>query len=191
MKKKVLIIIAIILFIILALYLFLPDSIKIKFSYEYYNYFNDGKIVKVNIPVDNKFKYINNKDTEEMFKNGTGVIYFGYSTCPWCRSVIEVLDKVVSDSSIKISYYDTKSSNYNNYFKENIIPYIENYLRRDSSNNKKLYVPDVYFIKNGKILGHHIGSLESHSDPYKELSNKEKKELMKIYKSLLEEVIKK
>lgn len=190
MKKKILIIITIILFVILALYLFLPDNIKIKVSYEYYNYFNDGKIVEVDIPIHNNFNYINNKETEKLFKDGTGVIYFGYSSCPWCRSVIGILNEVAVSNSIDIYYFDTKSSNYNNYFKENIIPYIEKYLRRDSSNNKKLYVPDVYFIKDGKIIGHHIGSLESHTDPYKELSNKEKKELIKIYNDLLEEVIK-
>ena len=190
MKKRIIIIIVIILLAFLSLYFFLPDNIKIKVNYEFYNYFNDGKMVNVDIPVNNKFVYANNKDLLELFKDGTGVVYFGYSTCPWCRSVVEILNEVVSDSSInKIYYYDTKSSNYNQYFKKNIIPYIDSYLKKDINNQKRLYVPDVYFIKNGKIVGHHIGSLEGHENPYIELNNKEKKELIKIYSSLLEGVI--
>ena len=51
----------------------------------------------------------------------------------------------------------------------------------DNDGNKRLYVPDVYFIKDGKIVYHHLGSVDSYKDAFKGMNNKQLKELKNIY----------
>ena len=39
----------------------------------------------------------------KILNEGTGVIYFGFNSCPWCRSMIETLLKVIDDNNIEKS----------------------------------------------------------------------------------------
>ena len=50
-------------------------------------------------------------------------------------------------------------------------------------NIKRLYFPTVVFIKDGKILNIHIGTLEEQTDPYTPLTEKQKDTLKNIYKT--------
>ena len=45
-----------------------------------------------------------------------------------------------------------KSKNTEEYQK--LVEKLSNYLHTDDKNNKRIYVPDVYFVKDGKIIGH-------------------------------------
>ena len=52
-----------------------------------------------------------------------------------------------------------------------------NYLLENDNGEKTLYVPDVYFVKDGKIIGNHLSTVDSQTDPYTPLTEGQIKEL--------------
>ena len=144
---------------------------------------------------------------EELFKNGTGLVYFGFNSCPWCRSMIEVLLETVNDDT-PVYYVDVKEirSTYevsknklkevkkgtDGYYKilEKLDEYLSDYkITSDDkeyvAKEKRLYAPTVIALKKGEVVGFHEGTLESQEDPYLGLSEKEKTSLTEIYKDML------
>ena len=190
MKKKIIIVtILIILLLLIGLIVYSNDAIRFKLSYEYINTveYSNGKKIKVSIPLNNQIKYLNNNDIITFLKEGTGIIYFGYNTCPWCRNIVEPLLEVADENNIdKVYYVDI---HHISKIKKEIINILDDYLRLDEETNTKvLAVPDVYFIKNGKILTHHIGTVDSYKNPYLGMNKKQKEELKKIYNEGIEAI---
>lgn len=184
MKKKIFLILGIILLIIvfLSFYIYNHDNLRFKFSYEIYNdiSYSNGKKIRTSIPSDNNVVYIKREDDlVKCLTTGNRVIYFGYSTCPWCRNIISPLLEVIKDNNIdKLYYVDVESIETTD---EKIKEILDGYLSLDSTGNKRLYVPDVYFIKDGNIVFHHIGTVDSYKNPYKGMSSEEKQQLKGIY----------
>lgn len=181
MKKKLIIIISIIIVLLgIGLLCYFNENIRFKISYEYLNIVEDsnGKTVKVNIPFKNNIKYIKGKEVGKTFKNKTGIVYLGYNTCPWCRSIIETLIDVAKDNNKTIYYVDLH--NINKETKKELKDYLSDYLE-ERDGVKGFSSPDVYFIKNGKIETHVVGSGDAYDYPYKKLSKKEKNNLRKVY----------
>ena len=91
----------------------LKDADKFKEEYESQNgkKSKSGKEYrKVSIPEDNPVVYATAEEISKKIDNKeTFIVYFGFSTCPWCRSVIEELIKCANDSDVdKIYYVDIK-----------------------------------------------------------------------------------
>jgi hypothetical protein len=53
---------------------------------------------------------------------------------------------------------------------------------------RRIYLPTVVFVKDGKILGAHTATVDSQKDPYTELTKKQKDELKRIYINYMEQV---
>lgn len=87
----------------------ITDAKKFKSEYEELN----GKEVKeglnyrtVNIDESNPIKYITASDLVTKMDNGESfVVYFGFNSCPWCRSIIEPLIKSANKNSVSTIYY--------------------------------------------------------------------------------------
>lgn len=192
MKKKVFIILIIILIVLgIGFFcLYQNDSIRFKYSYEYINMieYSNGKKIKINIPYDNRIKYLDSDEVLTYLKEKTGIFYFGYNSCPWCRNIVSVLIDTVKENNIDTIYYiDTHKLNLSN-IKQELFNFLGDNLRLDDEGNKVLAVPDVYFIKNGNIIGHHLGSVDSYHNPYNKMTTKQQEELKSIYQSLIEEM---
>lgn len=90
------------------------DSSKFKEEYEALNgqeIGNSGlKYREVEINEENPFVYKTASDIINMMERKESfVVYFGFSNCPWCRSVIETLISVAKDNGLeKIYYVDVK-----------------------------------------------------------------------------------
>ena len=76
------------------------DALKFKEEYESLN--KEEGYRNVSVDENNPFIYIEDTalakkiaDREDM------VVYFGFSKCPWCRSILENLIKVSQDLKIK------------------------------------------------------------------------------------------
>ena len=156
------------------------DGIRFKEEYEALN-----NSISMYIAEDNPIKYASFKEVEELFAKGTGIIYFGFPSCPWCRNMIPVLFDVAKENNVNTIYYVNPrelKSNTEEYNKllEILNPYLE-----ESDGGKVLYVPDVYFIKDGKVVGHHLSTVESQTDPRISLNEEQVKELSSIYQELL------
>lgn len=179
---------------------FSKNSDAIKFYNEY------GNVTK--IKEDNVYKYASKERVLDILDHGTGVIYFGYSTCPWCRSMVTVLNDAAKDEKVEEVYYynikndrDLFSINENNeivtekqstaFYREllkELDEFISPYLLKDSegkeidTEEKRIYTPLVVFVKDGKVLFAHQATVKSHEDPKKKLDEKQVSELKNIYK---------
>ena len=130
-KRKRATVIAVILFMLVALeivYIFselyiendinngstITDSIKFKEEYEALNGMkdaNDLQIRSILIDEDNPLIYANALDIISMIENKeTFIVYFGFSNCPWCRSVAPSLIQSAKENNVaKIYYVDVSS----------------------------------------------------------------------------------
>lgn len=186
MKKKIIIIlISVLLLIGIGFFLYTRDNFRFKFSYEMYNHekLSGNKEINIHIPLKNKVNYLDEKELNKFLKNGTGLLYFGYSSCPWCRNIVPILIEVAKSNNMTINYVDTHSVSV-----KNAITVLNNYLRVNDEGDKVLAVPDVYVIKDGKVLSHHLGTLDSYNNPYEGMSNSQKEELKKIYEDMIKEL---
>lgn len=151
-----------------------------RFSEEYSN---------IGIDKNNPFVYKTDKEIIEILKSGTGIIYFGFPDCPWCQSAVPVLLDVANKIDIEEIYYfnpkNIRESNTDTY--KEIVKLLGDNLKADEKGNKRLYVPDVYFISGGKIVGHSFKTVDSQINPSENPLNEEQAlELKNIYKGLIE-----
>ena len=192
-KKKLMLVIDILLGAILVgvmtfgIYQYLKsDGEKFKAEYEAVNNEN----VNINISKNNPIKYVTLDEVFDIIQNKTGVIYFGFPGCPWCRNMIPVLFEAAKNNNIDTIYYfnprNVKKSDNDEYNKLKEI--LNEYLSEDENGQKVLYVPDVYFIKDGKIVGHHLGTVDSQEEPTISLTEEEKNELLDIFNELFEKI---
>ena len=123
---------------------FKPTDDNIKFGKEY------------NVSNHNPVKYLEIDEVLTFLKEGTGIIYFGFPECPWCHNVVPILLDALDERNIKeIYYFNPRAIRENNTHEyQALISLIGDYLYNDENEQTRLYVPDTYFIVNGKIIGH-------------------------------------
>ena len=88
------------------------DGIKFKEEYEKLNGKKNDQGKKYReIIIDSKNKMVY-KTTEEVLnlidKKKSFVLYFGFDTCPWCRSVVPTLASISKELNQEVYYIDVK-----------------------------------------------------------------------------------
>lgn len=108
------------------------------------------------ISKENNFEYMTITEAIDFIENGTGVIYFGFPECKWCRAYMPILEEVAKENYGEKIYYCNIKEDRNKNSKEyqTLTLKLSEYLYNDENGNKRIYVPDTYFIKNGRIQGH-------------------------------------
>lgn len=179
------------------------DEEKFKKEYESFNgkkrEGKDYKNMDVVIPSDNHVLYASEKQILDILENGTGIIYFGFPDCPWCRNLVPVLIDTAKEEGIDTIYYynakedrdekklvdgkieETKkgSSFYVNLM-EKLGDKASKYDGLDDENIKRLYFPTVLFVKEGEIVLLHEGTIPSQLDPLVKLNQEQETELREI-----------
>lgn len=147
-KKNVYIIfgiIAVLILIISLIFLFKKDKMSDaeRFAKEY------------DFTVNNVFVYRNLDEINKILENGTGVVYLGFPECPWCRGYIPYLNEVAINEHLDKIYYfnilNDRKNNTSGYKKT--VQLLNDYLKYDNEGNKRIYVPAVIAVNNGKIVG--------------------------------------
>lgn len=190
------------------------DALKIKEEYESLNNkkSNSGKTYpKVTLSENNKFKYKSAKEIVNILKSGTGLIYLGFPKCPWCRNAINVLNYVDvneimyldmanqrDEYSIKDGALIKTKDGTKEYYEmlEILDDILDTYEVSDdagnklSANEKRIYVPLVIGVKDGKIVGYHKDTvtLSDNQSPYDLLTKKQQSDLKKIYDDIITKV---
>lgn len=193
MKKKLIIAVDVVLVLILVgIMAFMiidntrPDASKFKKEYEALNNSN----VKIELNEKNPIKYLSVNEVFDLFENKTGVIYFGFPGCPWCRNMLPVLFDSAKQNSVNTVYYfnprEIRGENNEDYNK--LITILNEFLTENENGEKTLYVPDVYFVKDGKIVGNHLGTVDSQTNPMESLTEEQKQELLNIYNDLFKKI---
>lgn len=185
------------------------DSLKFKEEYENLNGKDNGNgknYLSIDIKSYNPISYSNYEEIFDILDKGTGVIYLGFPECPWCRNLVPVLVDSALEEKVSPIYYlnisgdrntlsltkngkiKTEKKGTEDYLK--LVDILKDYLPvydglKDDS-IKRIYLPTVIFVKDGKVLGLEE-TLESYSkrvdgNPYLEMNDSEKEELSNIFK---------
>ena len=180
------------------------DAIKFKEEYESLNNkmnANDKEYGSMSIDEDSGIIYATYDKVVDIIKNDTAIIYFGFPEYPWCRSAVPVLLDATKEMGIEKVYYynavsirDKKSldsegnvvidSEGTEEYKElvNLLyDYLPVYSGLNDDSIKRLYLPTVLFVKDGKVIGLHTSTVESQKDPYTQLTDEQYNELKTIY----------
>lgn len=185
------------------------DSLKFKEEYESLNGKDTGykqTYQTLDIKSYNPMLYSNYNEIFEILEKGTGIIYFGFPECPWCRNLVPVLVSSALESKVDKIYYlnikedrntltltkkgkiKTEKQGNENYLK--LVDILKDYLPvYDGLNDetiKRIYLPTVVFVKDGKVIGVQE-SLESYqkrveNNPFDPMTEAEQKELSDIFK---------
>ncbi len=194
------------------------DAISFKKEYEALNNVvrdKDGKTIKeITINSNNPVEILTEEKAISLLENGTGIIYFGFPDCPWCRSMLPVLLNTLDNMSIKKLYYlnignirdtlilgeknkvEIKEEGTKGYYKilELMDDVLEPYYltskdgKKIDTKEKRLMAPTIVAIKDGKIVDIHVGTVESQKNGYDDLSDKEKEELQDRYIKLIKTI---
>lgn len=187
------------------------DAYKFKKEYEDFNNKDNGngkKYRSLNIDKNNKIIYSTAKEIVEKTENrDTFIVYFGFSTCPWCRSMVENLIELSIENNIDIYYVDvldirdtkeyidgevktTKEGDkyymklielYSNVLDDYTIKGLEENPSMDDFYipEKRIYAPNVIAVVNGEAKEKVEGISEELTDPYGEITKKMKSESIK------------
>jgi predicted bacteriocin transport accessory protein len=140
---------------------------------------------------ESTFEQISFDDAIALFENkGSGILYFGFPDCPWCQEVVPELASLAKEDNVNILYVRTRDDDrerlYTDEQKEQIQPYMENYMSENDEGVMTLYVPVVAVVKDGEVIAGHVGSIEGHNAKEEELTEEQKEELKEILQSLLD-----
>ena len=193
------------------------DGIKFKEEYEKLNgKKNDQGKKYLEITIDSKNKMVY-KTTEEVLnlidKKKSFVLYFGFDTCPWCRSVVPTLASISKELNQEVYYIDVKdirdtfeldddnkpklvkksSKDYSKLL-EKLEPVLEDYTLTDSDNNeikvgeKRIYAPSIVSVIDGKAKELTTGISDKQTDGYMKLTKEMGKETYNKIKKVLKQV---
>lgn len=165
----------------------------------------------VNIPENNPMEYITAEKLAKKIDNKESfVAYFGFSECPWCRSVIEELITTAQEENIrKIYYVDVKeirdtyilnennepqkekdgSKGYNSLIKKLSNVLNEYTLTTDDNKTvnvgeKRIYAPNVVAVVNGEVKILETGISTEETNPYMKLTKEMKSDSKKAFKKV-------
>lgn len=193
------------------------DGIKFKEEYEKLNGKKNDQGKKYReITIDSKNKIVY-KTTEEVLnlidKKKSFVLYFGFDTCPWCRSVVPTLASISKELNQEVYYIDVKdirdtfeldddnkpklvkkgSKDYSKLL-EKLEPVLEDYTLTDSDNNeikvgeKRIYAPSIVSVIDGKAKELTTGISDKQTDSYMKLTKEMEKETYNKIKKVLKQV---
>lgn len=193
------------------------DGIKFKEEYEKLNGKKNDQGKKYReITIDSKNKMVY-KTTEEVLnlidKKKSFVLYFGFDTCPWCRSVVPTLASISKELNQEVYYIDVKdirdtyeldddnkpklvkkgSKDYSKLL-EKLEPVLEDYTLTDSDNNeikvgeKRIYAPNIISVINGEAKELTTGISDKQTEGYMKLTKEMEKETYNKIKKVLKQV---
>ena len=194
-----------------------PDAATFEEEYESLNgvVSNDHIRRSVDISEDNVFYYTLASDISQMISDKeTFVVYFGYNTCPWCRSVIEALDSVAKEEGVNAVYYvdikdirDTMELDENNnpvctssgdpdYAKlvKDLKEVLSDYTLYSNEGDcvdageKRIYAPNIVGVKEGQAVIMKTGIPADLEDPYEPLTDEMRQDSMEQFRSVFEAI---
>ena len=192
------------------------DAIKFKEEYEKLNGEKNRNGVtyrEVEIDEENPFVFATAEEIQEKIDNKeTFAVYFGFNSCPWCRSIITTLIEVADDLNIEKIYYvdvldirDTYELNSKNKPEKtkdgsegynelinSLASVLSDYtLTTEKGKNvqvgeKRIYAPNLVSVVDGKAQKLNTGISEMQTDSMMELTDEMKKDTYDQFKCVLD-----
>ena len=124
---------------------------------------------------------------EKLDQKETFVAYFGFNTCPWCNSMISILNDFGKEYNQEILYINTRpnkqvtANNQIDHYDE-LYSRIGEYWNIDHETGENyLFVPFVIFVKNGEVTASHMGTVDGHFPDIMDLTKEQAEQLKEIY----------
>lgn len=195
------------------------DALKFKEEYESLNgkkNSNGKEYRKLEIDEENVFVYASAGDIVKAVENKeTFLVYFGFKSCPWCRSILPTLISVAKDKGVdKIYYVDiedirdikelgkkdkvkTAKEGTKNYYK--LLDLLSDVLSDYTLTNKKdeeiktgekrIYAPNVVAVVDGEAEELTTGISNKQKDAYSEITDEIKKDMKKDLGKVIDEYV--
>lgn len=183
-------------------------------EYESYNgeQINDNDILEVDLNEDAIVYITSAEDIIDIMLEEDALIYFGFSTCPWCRNMIDVLLDAAENKDQAIYYVDIKSIRNIYSVEEGLIvestvgedayydileifgDYLSDYIVYDedgveyNTNTTRLYGPTLITVKEGELLDIYVGTHEEVTDPYTALTDEQYDELYTEFNNMINDL---
>lgn len=166
------------------------------------------------IPEDNPFRYAEFDEIIDLLEDGTGIVYFGFPTCPWCRNLVPVLTNAAIDFGVdEILYrnvlYDRNileledgevvevRAGHPGYYQvlDILGDFAPEYRELEDASIRRIFVPAVVFVQDGEMISYYE-SLPSFQDRvsgeelggWLSMNEDEIEELTQIFMSYFEEL---
>ena len=122
------------------------------------------------VSIDNPFVYKNGQEIADIIEYGTGVIFLGFPSCPWCQAYAGYLADVAKETGLKtINYFNVQDARKNNTEEyQKLVNLLGSNLQYDENGARRIYVPDAVFVVDGRIVGNDLESSKDtagESDP--------------------------
>ncbi len=152
------------------------------------------------------------EDILDILKNEDALVYFGFSSCPWCRNMINVLFDAAASKNEPIYYVDIKEirnvykvvdgeisetvkgndSYYEavEFLKDSLGDYIvyDEEKNEYNTNTKRIYGPTVVTVKEGSVQDIFIGTHADVIDPYSPMTSEQYSELSKEFSNMINDL---
>ena len=133
----------------------------------------DGILKDVYIPENNPFRYVEYDEIIALLEDGTGIIYFGFPICPWCRNLVPVLTDAAIEFGVDDILYrnvlddrnlleledgeivETRAGNPGYYqVLEMLGDLVPEYRGLEDESLRRIFVPAIIFVKDGEVISY-------------------------------------
>lgn len=140
---------------------------------------------------DHVFKEITFAQSNDLLERDdfTGIIYYGFPSCPWCIEAVPVMNTVAKEYDLSIYYVNKRSQESADHPEEEkkaieILDAAYGLDKDEETNEPRLYVPEVIVVKDGEIVGHNMGTVKGHDAHERKMTSDEALILKTIYENL-------
>ena len=105
------------------------------------------------LPKDNRFIEESGSGIVRRFEDGTGIIFLGSTSCPWCQKAAPLLNEAAEAENISVHHLDIRKERENQpAIYSRIISILTPYLPKDENGLPTISTPDISFVKDGEII---------------------------------------
>lgn len=141
---------------------------------------------KANCFINSSFESVVN-----MFINETsGIVFIGYTGCEWCQRAVPVVADLGQEKNSIIYYVNVANEDSTGDSYKQFKALAKEVLEEDDVGEKRLMVPVVIGIKDGKIVDYHVSTVDSFEieDETSNLNEEQHDELLSYYEEIYDKV---
>lgn len=137
---------------------------------------------------DTVFREMTARDvTREIDAGSTFVVVFSHARCPWCNAALPVLEQIAEEEDLLIGYVDTRrdptwKTNLQIDDYDLLVSRLGEYFPLDEFERPHLYVPHVFFIRDGEVVFQYEGATSDYDGSGDELTEAQASALAEIYR---------
>ena len=125
----------------------------------------------------------------------SALVYFGFPDCPWCDEVVPILSELAKEQGVEVLYVrtrdDEKTRLYTDEQRDEIKPYLSDYIRNNLKGEPTLYVPLVISIRDGKVSQGHQGTVDEHDAKERVMTDEERQEVEDELRKIVDDAARK